>query len=60
MDPNAADNGDKKIMVQRFPKFRVQFVWQPKSGSEQPAGTAGGAAAVAAVAPAGVVNIKQP
>ena len=45
MNMPGGDNGDKKVEVQRF-KFRVQFVWQPKSSSEQPAPAAGGAAAV--------------
>jgi len=44
--PMAGPAGDsptaeKKVMVDRF-NFRVQFVWQPKSASEQDAAAAGG------------------
>ena len=45
MAPVGDESGDKKVTVPRF-KFTVQFVWQPKSGSEQPAATAGGTAVV--------------
>ena len=56
MNVPGGDSGDKKVEVQRF-KFRVQFVWQPKSGSEQPAAAVAGAAAAPANA-AGPTGIR--
>ncbi len=48
-DPGAAAGAEKTVQVKRF-HFRVQFVWQPKSATDQAAPPAGGTT-VASAAP---------